>query len=73
MTHWDERYSYIARRPCGCICWAIHDDPADKDYTAREIAKVVRRGLAVERIQSSLISVAMWECDLCAPKQGKLL
>lgn len=46
--------TYIGRKTCGCVVAAVVDDPTDppacRAFTAREVAKMIGRGLAVERV-----------------------
>jgi hypothetical protein len=41
---------YLGRQACGCAVAFVVDDPDDPKFTAREIAKWVRRGRTVERV-----------------------
>jgi molybdopterin-guanine dinucleotide biosynthesis protein A len=43
-------HAYIALRECGCPFWISIDMPSIKKDLAKEIAKHVRAGYAVERL-----------------------
>lgn len=58
-------HSYVARRPCSCICWAVVDNPADAAYTAREVAAMVKAGYAPERLDTQQVREASWGCAQC--------
>lgn len=43
-------FSYVGRENCGCITFAMIDDPAYAKETAREVAKVIRSGRLITRM-----------------------
>ncbi len=55
----NESMSYIARKSCGCIVFAMVDDHlTNKDYRkdlARELATCVKQGLIIERVTSQYV------------------
>lgn len=42
--------SYVGKKPCGCVVAAVVDDPNDKPFVARAIARWVKDGLTVEHV-----------------------
>lgn len=48
--HKPKYYSYIGREKCGCCTFIIADIPGDEKSTAKEIAKVIKSGRTIERI-----------------------
>lgn len=46
----EETHCYVGIATCGCTVAVVADDPNDKQYTAKAIAKYVREGLMVERV-----------------------
>ncbi len=46
----EEYPAYIGRKTCGCVVFAMVDDPEHKKETAKEIAKCIRQGLTIERM-----------------------
>ena len=59
--------AYIARRPCGCIVIAIVDEPRHAKDTAKDVAKAIRQGYAVERVTIEVVRAGPWECSVCRP------
>ena len=53
-------HSYIAKESCGCICFAVIDNPDHKKETAKEIGKLIRAGYAIERVTSEFVRNAPW-------------
>lgn len=55
----NEPMSYIARKSCGCIVFAMVDDHTDnKEYRkdlAKELSKCVKQGLTIERVTSQYV------------------
>lgn len=43
-------FSYIGRKPCGCIVCCIVDEPDMKRDVATEVAKWIKWGLTVEHV-----------------------
>ncbi len=41
---------YVAMKPCGCVVAAAVDNPEHKKDTAKDIAKWVRDGLTIQRL-----------------------
>jgi len=60
---------YIARCKCGCggLIFASVDEPGQskerRDDTAKEIAKLVRKGYTVERLSVGEVRMAKWQCQ----------
>lgn len=66
-------YSYISRKPCGCLAWAAVDTPANAKSIARAMASAVRFGIAVERVTTEDVRTMPWRCAEHDPKrQGRL-
>lgn len=57
-------YAYVGRKLCGCICFAIMDDPDHVKSVATEVAKAIRKGLTIERVQSDVVNREWvgWNC-----------
>jgi hypothetical protein len=71
----DESMTYIGRADCGCIRFAVVDDPNLPKETSKSVAYAIRRGLYVERVKSSAVREMSWWCKKHPkpPRQGKLL
>ena len=54
---------YIGRKPCGCIVFAIIDNPDHKHDVAKELGRCVRAGLAIERVTAEYVRTAAWGCN----------
>lgn len=72
----EQRYAYVARKPCRCITLLQVDDPAHPNDVAREISQAIRRGESIERTTVEEARVAEpwhWNCEcvgqecLCEP------
>jgi hypothetical protein len=61
--------SYIARRPCGCVCGAVLDNPQYRRDVAKATAGWIRKGMAVERVTVEAVRAASWSCPTCRPAQ----
>jgi len=49
-------HSYIGRDPeCNCIVAATVDNPDHPKRVAREVAKFIRQGLTVERVEHEIV------------------
>jgi Ethanolamine utilization protein EutJ (predicted chaperonin) len=49
-------HSYIGRDPaCNCIVAATVDNPDHPKRVAKEVAKFIRQGLAVERVEHEVV------------------
>jgi len=44
------RMSYIGRCKCGSILMVVADDPDNREFTARHVAKIIKSGLKLEHI-----------------------
>lgn len=55
--------SYIGLAPCGCTRVAVVDCPDSKDLTAREVAKIIRRGYELRHLPSAEVRTRQWTCD----------
>lgn len=60
-----ESMAYIARRPCGCFCAALVDNSDHAKDTAKEVAKLIRDGYAVERVTVEAVRTGPWSCAKC--------
>jgi hypothetical protein len=64
----EEMPSYIGRKSCGCIVYAIVDDPADAGDKAkrremgRELEKLLRDGLTIERVTVGFVRACNFGC-----------
>ena len=54
--------SYISKKPCGCICMAMVDNPNHKKDIAREIAKAIKLGEIIERMPTETVRIMPWKC-----------
>lgn len=72
MTEPLYRYTYVARKPCGCPVAAVADLPKDPKFTARAVADFVRSGLTIERILSSELPPMCHPCPHDAAVQTAL-
>ena len=43
-------YGYVGRKPCGCIVAAIAEVIGEEKRLAKDVAKLIRGGLTVERV-----------------------
>lgn len=59
--------SYVGVAPCGCYKMAIMDVAYSKEELARELAKVIRQGLTIERVTNEMVRAGSWGCVLCQP------
>jgi hypothetical protein len=59
--------AYVARHPCGCICAAAVDKPERKKETAKFVAGLIRKGLAIERLSCEAVRSSPWSCSRCQP------
>ena len=57
-----ESMAYIGRRPCGCIVFAIMDNPEHRKDVARELGKAIREGLTVERVAAEVVRQSTFGC-----------
>jgi len=48
-------HAYIGRKACGCIVAAVLDTPGYPKRAAKEVAKFIRDGLTVERVENSVV------------------
>lgn len=44
-------FMYLARRPCGRVSASCWDDPGYEKSTAKEVARYIKRGDSVERVE----------------------
>lgn len=49
-----ESWTYIGRKPCGCVVAAAVDNPEYVQRTAHTVAQFVKDGLAVERVTTEV-------------------
>lgn len=66
----DTGYSYIGRRPCGCVVSA-RVDTQDRD-TAKSVAEMIRNGETVERVTHDYVREHLWKwCPDCQRKRDE--
>ena len=58
----DKRNAYISRKPCGCIAMACVNNPEHKRETAKEVARAIRLGEAIDRVTSEYVRTTDWLC-----------
>lgn len=63
---------YVGRKECGCFVAAIVDAPEHRKDTAREVAKWIRQGLAIERMSVEDVRQKLMRCPH-TDAQGTLL
>lgn len=64
------KFAFVGRKPCGCVETLLVDssqatNKRDRSYTANELAKMVRRGLAIERVAIERIWSKEIRLDKC--------
>jgi hypothetical protein len=65
----EHKFAYVARDPrCGCVVAATMDDPRHASETAKEVAKWIRRGDHVERVDMEQVMVTFGGCPVCCPE-----
>jgi hypothetical protein len=64
-----ERMAYVARCECGHIVAAAMDEPAYRKDNAKEVARWMRDGLTIERMDVEAVRVYLHECT--CPKKAK--
>ena len=73
MSHLDKTTpTYIGRLPCGCVAFAVIDDPTRLDDVATEVATAIRAGLTIE-VQDVSFVRAHWGpgCAQCRKPKAK--
>lgn len=69
----DRTLTCVARRPCGCLCFAavIEDEMDGKRRTeiAREVGKLAMEGLQIETIPVEDARKGPWVCSACEEKE----
>lgn len=71
MSEGDTGYSYIATRPCGCICAACIDNPKWKKDAAKLVSDCIKAGFPVERVVHETLKNRVWACEVCRPTKPK--
>lgn len=54
--------TYISQKPCGCLMMAIIDNPKHKKEVAKEVAKAIRLGETVTRVDTESVKTMDWKC-----------
>lgn len=68
-----EPMAYVARRPCGCLFFAMVDLGRAQE-TADAVAGIILDGGVVERMTCAAVRAACWACEQCRePSQESLL
>ena len=65
-----EEFVYIGRKPCGCVTCAAVDDPEQNRSVAREVAAMVKKGMAVTRVPIDEARTVLHPCR-CRTEWGK--
>jgi len=67
-------FSYIGRKPCGCMVTAIIDNPDTSRAVATEVASWLRQGLTVERVTHQVVRDEFmgWMCPHAPPKPEQM-
>ena len=78
MTTTTQEHAYVGRAQCGCVRAVIVDDPDTRRLTARETARWIRDGLAVERLTVEAVRAVRLTRPDCAThrqpeRQGSLM
>jgi citrate lyase alpha subunit len=81
-----DKQTFIGKKPCGCVVFAMVDEPDPSDYyrkeLAKELAKAIRQGLTIEKVPVEYVrNLEHFGCDCNDPKkikaestmQGKLI
>lgn len=58
----EQSMSYISRLPCGCLGILVIDNPEHRRDVAKEVAKAIRLGEAVERVATESVREMDWYC-----------
>lgn len=68
--------AYVAKKPCGCICSAVVDEPNHKRDVAKDVAEWIREGLTIEHVTVQHVreNFVGWQCphEPVAPEQMPL-
>lgn len=59
--------AYVGIKSCGCLGAAIVDNPNRKRDVAREVAKCIRAGLALEKLPIETVRSMPWTCRAHSP------
>ena len=66
---------YIAREWCGCIRAIIADEPERAKEVSKFVAKMIRSGLSIERIEAEAFrngSAGKFLCECEGPRSSRL-
>jgi hypothetical protein len=68
----DTTPTYIGRLACGCVAFAVIDDPTRRDEVATEVATAIRAGLTIELRDAQFVR-NHWGpgCDQCRKSKSK--
>lgn len=48
-------FSYIGRKPCGCLVAAVIDDPDHASDVSKAVSSWIKRGLTIERVTHDVV------------------
>ena len=63
--------TYVGKAPCGCIRFAVVDNPEHLKENAKEIARAMRAGLTINRMVTDDVREAKWGCPECSKRKVK--
>ena len=64
-------FAYVGYRACGCMCFAAVDKPCVMQDNAKEISKLLKNGIRIERVAGNVVRMSQWKCETCKPTKGK--
>jgi hypothetical protein len=71
-----DKQTFIGRKSCGCVVFAMVDEPEPSDYyrkeLAKELAKAIRQGLTIEKVPVEYVrNLEHFGCNCDKPKKVK--
>jgi len=72
VTQSEEPKSYVGRKQCGCLVFAVVDVPGREKETAKDVAEAIRDGLTIERVTTEYVRVNFTSCKCASGHQGVL-
>jgi hypothetical protein len=72
-----DKQTFIGRKSCGCVVFAMVDEPNPSDYyrkeLAKELAKAIRQGLTIEKVSCEFVrNLEHFGCNCNEPKKTKV-